>query len=580
MSQEMLIPAARYLRMSTERQQYSFLNQAEVMAKFAEHHGFCVIKTYEDPAKTGLTFRRRLGLQMLIKDVVSGLASYKAILVYDVSRWGRFQDIDEAAHYEFLCKAAGIPVHYCAEPFSNDLGLPNLIMKSLKRVMAAEYSRELGMKVFAAQKRLAALGYRQGGQPGYGLRRLLVSPDGQRKQSLAPGERKNIADDRVVQIPGPPDEVACVREIYRLFLNEKMSFTAIASELDRREIRYPNRTTWNPWAVKNILTHPKYVGLNVYGRSSMRLYTRKLDIPRSDWTICPRAFEPLIDPSTYEKAQSVMASYTRNRTNDHLLQDLKSIFAKEGKLDTYSIEARRGVASLTTYRSRFGSISRAIRQAGYQCQVTEESLQKDRNIRALREKLMEDIVLASAGRVRIDDRKNYRFRTCLRVKSSRQLVAVAVARCYKGYKGGYRWRIRCSRNERNLIILLAHVNETNDGLSDLFVAPPLRKGNQVSVHKDDPRFATVVRLTDLGNFEAAVKVISARTECMTWSWYEPSDALATKQQLARIEKACKNDLIRRGMNQKTLERIRDGIPVRASKLTKCMAALEEIETTK
>jgi hypothetical protein len=32
------------------------------------------------------------------------------------SRWGRFQDADESAHYEFLCKSAGIPVHYCAEP--------------------------------------------------------------------------------------------------------------------------------------------------------------------------------------------------------------------------------------------------------------------------------------------------------------------------------------------------------------------------------------------------------------------------------------------------------------------------------
>jgi hypothetical protein len=130
---------------------------------------------------------------------------------------------------------------------------------------------------------------------------------------------------------------------------------------------------------------------------------------------------------------------------------------------------------------------------------------------------MDDIVLASAGRVRVDDRKNYRFRTCLRVKSSRQLVAVAVARCYKGYKGSDRWRIRCLRNERNLVILLARVNETNDCISDLIVAPPLRKGNQVSVHKNDPRLATVVRLTDLGTFEAAVKVISARTEYTNWA---------------------------------------------------------------
>jgi DNA invertase Pin-like site-specific DNA recombinase len=577
MGEEKLIPAAKYLRMSTERQQYSFLNQTEVIAKFAERHGFCVIKSYEDQAKTGVSFRRRLGLQTLIQDVVNGLASYKAILVYDVSRWGRFQDIDEAAHYEFLCKAAGIPVHYCAEPFSNDIGMPNLIMKSLKRVMAGEYSRELGMKVFAAQKRMAALGYRQGGQPGYGFRRLLVSPEGKPKLVLADGERKGLANDRVILVPGPSEEVACVREIYRLFLEEKMSFTAIAHELDCRGIRYPNRSEWKPWAVKNILTHPKYTGLNIYGRTSMRLYTPKLDIPRSEWTICSGAFEPLIDTSTYEQAWNVIASYTRNRTDHHLVEDLKSIFAKEGKLNSSSIQATRGVASLTTYRSRFGTISRAIRQAGYQCQATEDWLQKCRAIRSIRAKMMEDIVLASAGRVRIDDRKNYRFRTCLRVKSSRQLVAVALAHCYKGYKGSDRWRIRCLRNERNLVILLARLNETNDCLSDLFVAPPLRKGNQVSVRKNDPRLATVVHLTDLGNFDAAVKAISTRTESMNWAWYEPSDALATAQQLTWIERAGKNDLMRRGMNQKTLARIRKGIPVRASKLALCLRVLKESE---
>ena len=147
----------------------------------------------------------------------------------------------------------------------------------------------------------------------------------------------------------------------------------------------------------------------------------------------------------------------------------------------------------------------------------------------------------------------------------------------KGYKGSDRWRIRCLRNERNLIILLARVNETNDCISDLIVIPPLRKGNQVSVHKDDPRFASVIRLTELGDFERAVKVISSRTESVNWTWYEPSEALATKKQIARIERVCKNELMRRGMNQKTLERIRKGIPVRASKLKKCMAALEELE---
>lgn len=361
-----------------------------------------------------------------------------------------------------------------------------------------------------------------------------------------------------------------------------MSFTAIARELDRRGIRYPsrNRTTWNPWAIKNILTHPKYAGLNVYGRTSMRLYTPKVEVPQSEWTISSSTLEPLIDSSTYEKVQSVIASYTRNRTNQDLLDDLKSIVTTEGKLNSYLIKANRSTASLATYRTRFGSIGRALCEVGYQCHATEDWLKEYRSIRGIRAKLMHDIVLASAGRVRIDDRKNYRFRTCLRVKSSRQLVAVAVARCQKGHKESVRWRVRCLRNERNFVILLAQLNETNDSVLNLFVAPPLRNGKQVSLHRHDPRLAGVIRLTHLENFEAAVKTTSTRTEFMNWMWYEPSDAFATPDQLARIARVCKRALMRLGMNQKTLDRIRKGVPVRGSKLAQCLKVLQQCEAGK
>jgi len=89
-------------------------------------------------------------------------------------------------------------VHYCAESFVNDGTLPSLIMKTLKRTMAAEYSRELSVKVLEGQKRLARLGFKQGGVSGYGLRRMLVSASGVPKQELAAGERKSIATDRVI----------------------------------------------------------------------------------------------------------------------------------------------------------------------------------------------------------------------------------------------------------------------------------------------------------------------------------------------------------------------------------------------
>jgi hypothetical protein len=46
----------------------------------------------------------------LISDVQNVRADFNVILVYDVSRWGRFQDTDESAYYEFICKVAGIKV--------------------------------------------------------------------------------------------------------------------------------------------------------------------------------------------------------------------------------------------------------------------------------------------------------------------------------------------------------------------------------------------------------------------------------------------------------------------------------------
>src|ERR1700722_8067537 len=140
-------PVAQYLRMSTEHQRYSLDNQQLAIQAYADLHGLSVVQTYTDGAKTGVVIKRRKGLQQLLQDVVSGNPGYKAILVYDVSRWGRFIDADESAHYEFLCKSAGIPVHYCAEVFVNDGTVPNELLKGLKRIMAGEYSRELGVKI-------------------------------------------------------------------------------------------------------------------------------------------------------------------------------------------------------------------------------------------------------------------------------------------------------------------------------------------------------------------------------------------------------------------------------------------------
>lgn len=115
-----LIRAAQYVRMSTEFQRYSTENQKDAIAAYAAQRNIMVVRTYADEGRSGLTFNGRSGLKSLISDVVNRRADFELILVYDVSRWGRFQDADESAYYEFLCREAGIRVLYCAEPFEND----------------------------------------------------------------------------------------------------------------------------------------------------------------------------------------------------------------------------------------------------------------------------------------------------------------------------------------------------------------------------------------------------------------------------------------------------------------------------
>ena len=173
------VRAAEYVRMSTDHQRYSTENQSEAIRDYARVRGIEIVRTYADSGKSGLKIEGRDALRQLIEDVQAGTTDFAMVLVYDVSRWGRFQDADESAYYEYICRRAGISVQYCAEQFENDGSPVSTIVKGVKRAMAGEYSRELSTKVFAGQGRLIEKGYRQGGPAGFGLRRTLIDERGQ-----------------------------------------------------------------------------------------------------------------------------------------------------------------------------------------------------------------------------------------------------------------------------------------------------------------------------------------------------------------------------------------------------------------
>ena len=368
MQSDELIAAAQYLRMSTEQQEYSIENQKAAIQAYAARGGFRIVKTYSDTARSGVMFKNRPALSSLLQDVISGRSTFAAILVYDVSRWGRFQNCDEAAHYEFVCCNAGIPVHYCAEPFPNNDSLCSSVLKAIKRAMAAEYSRELGAKVFAAAKRSAELGFKQGGSPGFGLRRLMISSDGEHKQLLEKGDVKCLQSDRVVLVPGSPEEVACVREIFRLVVEEGRTPHSISKELNRRSL-VAGRKRWHHQLVYSILTNPKYAGYNVWNQSSRRLGGRRVRIPKSQWVVKPGAFEPIVELTMFIDAQRALASRTCAKSDDQIIEFLHGILVGKGKLTRAILTRTPGAPSPATCKKRFGDLHRAFELAGYARQV-------------------------------------------------------------------------------------------------------------------------------------------------------------------------------------------------------------------
>jgi DNA invertase Pin-like site-specific DNA recombinase len=235
--------------MSTDLQKYSTENQLQTIRRYAEQRGYTISRVFEDSGRSGLRMDGRDGLQSLMTEVESGAATFQAILVYDVSRWGRFQDADEGAYHEHVCSRAGIRVHYCGEQFDNDGSIGSILLKNVKRVMAGEYSRELSVKVFAGQCRLIEHGFRQGGPAGFGLRRLLIDEARNPKGELGRGDRKSLQTDRVVLIPGPLEEIEHVHKIYSMFVEDGKSEREIALELNRRGILSDLGRPWTRAAI-------------------------------------------------------------------------------------------------------------------------------------------------------------------------------------------------------------------------------------------------------------------------------------------------------------------------------------------
>ncbi|MBX4898753.1 recombinase family protein [Rhizobium bangladeshense] len=456
--------------MSTDHQRYSTENQSEAIRDYARARGIEIVRTYADSGKSGLKIEGRDALRQLIEDVQVGTTDFTMVLVYDVSRWGRFQDADESAYYEYICRRAGISVQYCAEQFENDGSPVSTIVKGVKRAMAGEYSRELSTKVFAGQGRLIEKGYRQGGPAGFGLRRTLIDERGQVKGILQRGEHKSIQTDRVILTMGPAEEVELVREIYRRFVHQEESESEIAAELNKRGIKSDLGRNWTRGTIHQILINEKYAGDNVWNRRSFKLKKRHVRNDPDMWIRADGVFDAVIERSLFEAARTLINARSFRLSDEEMLQSLRDLYRQRGSLSGIVIDECDGMPSSSAYSSRFGSLLRAYSLVGFDPDRDYRYVEINRELRKLHPAVLDEVMgaLKSSGSEAWQDNDTDRVTV-----NEEFTLSIVIARCFQTPTGLLRWNLRFDTSLAPDITIVVRMDSANQKPFDYYLFPRL-----------------------------------------------------------------------------------------------------------
>lgn len=464
------IAVAQYLRMSTDHQRYSLFNQSEFLREYADKNGMDILYTYDDSGKSGVTARRRASFHQLIDDVSNHRINITAVLVFDMSRFGRFQSLDQFGYYTQILKDNNVKIIYCADPISEDDNDYADFKLFMARKEASSFSKNLSRKVFIGQTNLVRRGYHQGGLAGYGLRRMLIDECNNHKGLLKYKEWKSIQTDRVILVPGPENEIKVVNVIFYKFIYERKTEAAIALELNQCGIAAENEGIWTRSKINEILTNEKYIGNNVYNKRSFKLKQEYIVNPRSEWIRCDNAYEQIVSSELFFLAQSIINARKRSLfTDEELLGKLEGLLKVKGKLSGFIIDEDDSTPSAGSYRKRFGSLVRAYELINYKPQHDYHYLKINSFLKEKYNQTVSELVAAITDNGCYVD---YNEESKLFIINEELKLSVIISRSKK-LSTKTRWKIRLERFFKYDICVVIRLNGNNTGIKDYYILPSI-----------------------------------------------------------------------------------------------------------
>lgn len=292
--------AIAYLRKSTDLQEASLEQQKEKILLFAKEHSIKVIEFFAEEA-CGENVEGRLQFRKMI-ECCKSQDVFQYVLVYDISRWGRFENPKEAVYWEVEIEKAGKKLVFVSEGFKED-SIGTSITNFVKSAEASEYLKNIRRQTTRGMIYNAKKGFWMGGRPPYGYDRAIVE-NGKIMEVLPEGRQKSIKDQKIKLVVNK-QQAKLVKTIFVMFAKQGLSTNSIVTYLNQSHHSPPRGRLWAKGTLWQMLHNEAYIGTLVYNRENKhKRHGKHKYNPKDKWIIVENAHQPIIPMELWELIQA------------------------------------------------------------------------------------------------------------------------------------------------------------------------------------------------------------------------------------------------------------------------------------
>jgi hypothetical protein len=203
---------------------------------------------------------------------------------------------------------------------------------------------------------------------------------------------------------------------------------------------------------------------------SFKLKQKRVDNPREMWIRSNGAFQSIVPLDLFAKVQNIIQERSKKFTNDELLDQLRRLLQREGRLSGLLIDETEGMASSSVFRNRFSSLTQAYKLIAYTPECDYRFIETNRHLRLMHPQVVADVIERIhqlGGFVRCEPT------TDLLTLNDEFTASLVIARCWQRESGAYRWLIRVDSGLNPDITIAVRMDSGNRSPLDYYLLPRL-----------------------------------------------------------------------------------------------------------